>query len=133
MGRTRTRTAPAPDAVVRQFDFSIGSCQCYDAGHCAAWRDVAAQDLDLPLFLGDYIYEVATGSNPVRRVEGGKVRTLANYRARYAQYKADLALQAAYAACLWLIIWDDHEVDNDYAALQGQDLQLDFASQRAAA
>jgi alkaline phosphatase D len=30
-------------------------------------------------------------------------------------------------------VWDDHEVDNDYAGLQGQGLQPDFAAQRAAA
>ena len=130
----RTRTAPAPDAVVQRLDFSIASCQRYDSGHFAAWRDVAAQDQDLMLFLGDYIYEkAAAGGNPVRRVDGGTVRTLAGYRARYAQVKSDPALQAAHAACPWLIVWDDHEVDNDYAGLQGQSLRFDFASQRASA
>ena len=91
-------------------------------------------DLDLVLFLGDCIYErPAAGADPVRRVEAGKVRTLAGYRDRYALYKSDLALQAAHAVCPWLIVWDDHELDNDYAGLQGQDLQFNFASQRAAA
>ncbi len=132
----RTRTAPAPDAVVQRLDFSIASCQRYDSGHFAAWRDVAApdKDQDLLLFLGDCIYErAAAGANPVRRVEGGTVRTLAGYRARYAQVKSDPALQAAHAACPWLIVWDDHEVDNDYAGLQGQSLRFNFASQRAGA
>ena len=133
----RTCTAPAPDAVVNRLDFTTASCQRYDSGHFAAWRDVAAMgqgNLDLVLFLGDYIYErPAAGADPVRRVEAGKVRTLAGYRARYALTKSDPALQAAHAACPWLIVWDDHEVDNDYAGLQGQDLQFDFASQRAAA
>jgi alkaline phosphatase D len=32
-----------------------------------------------------------------------------------------------------MVIWDDHEVDNDYANLQGERLQSDFAGQRAAA
>jgi len=137
----RTRTAPAPDAAVSRLDFSIASCQRFDTGHFAAWRDVAAQgkgqglgDLDLVLFLGDYIYErPAAGADPVRRVEAGRVRTLAGYRDRYALYKSDPALQAAHAACPWLIVWDDHEVDNDYAGLQGQDLQFNFARERAAA
>ena len=134
----RTRTAPAPDAVVQRLDFSIASCQRYDSGHFAAWRDVAAQaqekDQDLVLFLGDYIYErPAGGGNPVRRVESGAVRTLSGYRARYALYKSDRALQAAHAACPWLIVWDDHEVDNDYAGLQGQSQQFNFGGQRAAA
>ena len=30
-------------------------------------------------------------------------------------YKLDPALQAAHAAHPWVLTWDDHEVDNDYA------------------
>lgn len=128
----RTRTAPAADADT-SLDFAIASCQRYDDGHYAAWRDAAASGLDLVMFLGDYIYEGAARPDRVRAHEGGLVRTLAEYRARYAQYKADPALQAAHAACPWLLVWDDHEVDNDYADLVGQSLQPDFAAQRAAA
>jgi alkaline phosphatase D len=69
----------------------------------------------------------------VRLHEGGAVKTLDQYRARYAQYKSDPALQAAHAAAPWLITWDDHEVENDYADLQGLTLQPDFAARRAAA
>lgn len=132
----RTRTAPAADAAVGRLDFTIASCQRWDSGHWAAWRDVAAQPPELVLFLGDYIYEYGanqTGSNAPRRHEGGKVRTLAEYRARYAQYKSDPALRAAHEVAPWLLVWDDHEVDNDYAGVQGQELQPDFAAQRAAA
>lgn len=128
----RTRTAPAADAEA-SLDFAIASCQRWDDGHYAAWRDAAASKLDLVLFLGDYIYEGAARPNRVRAHEGGLVRTLEAYRARYAQYKRDPALQAAHAACPWLLVWDDHEVDNDYASLVGQSLQPDFAAQRAAA
>ncbi|HZT55241.1 MAG TPA: alkaline phosphatase D family protein, partial [Burkholderiaceae bacterium] len=46
---------------------------------------------------------------------------------------SDPALQAAHAAVPWLLVWDDHEVGNDYAGLQGQDLEPDFKAQRAAA
>jgi alkaline phosphatase D len=129
----RTRTAPAAGAAVARLEFAIASCQRYDVGHYAAWRHAAAEPLDLVMFLGDYIYEYASANNPVRRVDGGKVRALSDYRQRYAQYKGDPALQAAHAACPWLLVWDDHEVDNDYAGLQGQDLQFNFAAQRAAA
>ena len=130
----RTRTAPAPDAVVAQLNFAITSCQRWDVGHFAAWRHAAAEALDLMVFLGDYIYEYASSkNNTLRSHDGGKVRTLAGYRQRYAQYKSDPALQAAHAACPWLLVWDDHEVENDYAGLQGNELQPDFAAQRAAA
>ncbi len=129
----RTRTAPAPDAVVKRFDFLIASCQRWDVGHYAAWRDAASLPLDAILFLGDYIYEYGVNPAAVRPHNGGKVRTLADYRKRYALHKSDPQLQAAHAAAPWLVVWDDHEVDNDYAGLQGQDLQVDFATQRAAA
>jgi alkaline phosphatase D len=128
----RTRTAPAPDAAAT-LDFAIASCQRYDMGHYAAWRQVAADAPDLVLFLGDYIYEYPSRDDAPRRHEGGLVTTLEQYRARYATYKSDPLLQAAHAAAPWVTVWDDHEVDNDYAGLQGQALQPDFAVQRAAA
>ncbi|MDE2626748.1 MAG: alkaline phosphatase D family protein [Burkholderiales bacterium] len=128
----RTRTAPAPHASAT-LDFAITSCQRFDVGHYAAWRHVAGEELDLVLFLGDYIYEYPSKPNALRPVEGGPVRTLEQYRARYATHKSDPALQAAHAAAPWLLVWDDHEVGNDYAGLQGQDLEPDFAARRASA
>jgi alkaline phosphatase D len=129
----RTRTAPAPGEAVAKLEFAIASCQRWDQGHWAAWRDAVAQPLDVILFLGDYIYEYGSPRNAVRAHEGGVADTLAGYRARYAQYKSDPLLQAAHAACPWVIIWDDHEVENDYAGLQGERQQPDFAARRAAA
>ena len=41
--------------------------------------------------------------------------TLANYRLRYAQYKTDPDLQAAHAAAPWLVVFDDHELENNWA------------------
>jgi alkaline phosphatase D len=128
----RTRTAPAADAAAR-LRFAIASCQKYDSGHYAAWRDVAESDLDLVMFLGDYIYETSSSPDALRRHEAGYVKTLEGYRARYATYKRDPLLKAAHASCPWLMVWDDHEVDNDYAGLQGAGLQPDFAAQRGAA
>lgn len=131
----RTRTAPAPDAATTAFEFALASCQRYDVGHYAAWRHIAADDrLDAVMFVGDYIYEYPSNSKSLRPLEaGGLVRTLAQYRARYATHKSDPALQAAHAAAPWLLVWDDHEVGNDYANLQGQELEPDFKAQRAAA
>jgi alkaline phosphatase D len=110
----RTRTAPAHDALV-PLRFAIASCQRWDHGRYAAWHHVVADAPDLVLFLGDYIYEYPSPPQALRRHEGGKLRTLDQYRARYAQYKSDPALQAAHAACPWLLTWDDHEVENDHA------------------
>ena len=133
----RTRTAPAPDAAVPKFDFAIASCQRWEHGHWAAWRDVAApasgNSPDLVLFLGDYIYEYASAHTGVRTHHQREARTLDSYRERYALYKSDALLQAAHAACPWIVIWDDHEVENDYAGLQSQGLDPQFAARRAAA
>ena len=110
----RTRTAPAADAA-STLKAAIASCQRYDHGEWAAWQHMARQDLDLGMFLGDYIYEYASPVDAFRAHEGGLVRTLEQYRRRYFQYKREPALQAAHAAFPWLLIADDHEVENDYA------------------
>ena len=129
----RTRTSPASDAAAA-LRFAIASCQRWDHGHYAAWRHLATTDLDLLLFLGDYIYEYPSRHDAPRSHEGPLVRTLAQYRARYAQYKSDESLQAAHAACPWLVIWDDHEVENDHSRERGQTSSgSDFQALRAAA
>ena len=133
----RTRTAPAPDATVTRMNFAITSCQRWDHGLYTAWGDLAQQqELDVVLFLGDYIYESAAGAAPVpgrRSHQGGLCRSLADYRQRYAQYKSDPLLQAAHARAPWIITWDDHEVDNDWAGDSSQGLESDFPQRRVAA
>ncbi|KQW63516.1 alkaline phosphatase [Variovorax sp. Root411] len=112
----RTRTAPADtDDASQPLRFAFASCQQYEQGYYAAYRDMAAQPLDLVVHLGDYIYESSWGSRHVRRHEGGIPTQLAGFRDRYALYKTDPHLQAAHAAFPWLVTWDDHEVANDYA------------------
>ena len=68
----RTRTSPAAGAATGRLRFAIASCQRYDHGEYAAWGDMAKQDLDLVLFLGDYIYEYASAasSKAPRRLPG---------------------------------------------------------------
>jgi alkaline phosphatase D len=126
----RTRTAPAPGAPAT-LDFAIASCQRYEVNHWAAWRHLAADGLDLVMFLGDYLYEYGAQPTNVRQVGLDRIRTLDDYRARHALYKSDPSLQAAHAACPWILVWDDHEVDNDYAGLRGQDLDPAFPMRRA--
>ena len=132
----RTRTAPAADAN-EPLQFAIASCQRWDHGHYAAWRHMADENLDLVLFLGDYIYESRPAPPSAARVrahEGsGPAITLAQYRSRYAQYKSDPALQRIHATAPWVAVWDDHEVENDYANDQGESLMPDFLARRAAA
>ena len=112
----RTRTAPAPVAMPQALRFAFASCQNYAHGYYTAHANLAREDLDAVLFLGDYIYEGTARGNIVRDYsKRGWSFTLADYRDRYAQYKTDRDLQAAHAAFPWIVTWDDHEVENNYA------------------
>lgn len=132
----RTRTAPADTQLPTALRLAFASCQRWEDGHYAAWRHVCADAPDLVLFLGDYIYEnaIAPHSTGLARMHAlPRARTLADYRARYALHKGDPALQMAHAACPWAVVWDDHEVQNDYAADQGGlDAPAAFVAQRNA-
>ncbi len=129
----RTRTAPAAGAATGRLRFAYASCQQYEQGYYAAYRHMAREDLDLVVFLGDYIYESSWGRNHVRKHNAGEPYTLDDYRNRYALYKSDADLQLMHASAPWLVTWDDHEVDNDYADDQGEDLDPNFLVRRAAA
>ncbi|MCR0980908.1 alkaline phosphatase D family protein [Roseomonas populi] len=111
----RARTTPPPGAAPARLRFAFASCQNYEAGFYGAYRHMLAEDPDLVVFLGDYIYEASTARNPVRSHEAPTARDLAGYRDRYALYKTDPDLRAMHRACPWLVTWDDHEVSNDYA------------------
>jgi alkaline phosphatase D len=117
----RTRTAPGADAAVERLRFAFASCQQYEQGYFGAYRHIAADAPDFVAFLGDYIYESSWGKEHVRSHGAPQPYSLDEYRARYALYKSDPDLQAAHAACPWLLIWDDHEVDNDYAGDRPED------------
>ena len=110
-----TRTAPAVNADVRSLRIALTSCQHYEQGQFVAHQDIAQQNLDFVLFMGDYIYESSNAQYALRKHEGVEPKTLAQYRQRYEQYKRDPMLQAAHAAHPWVMMWDDHEVVNDYA------------------
>jgi len=132
----RTRTAPAPGDAPDRLRFAFASCQQYEQGYYAAHRHLAAEDLDFVLFLGDYIYEISYGRTRVRQHGGPAPATLPEYRRRYALYKSDRDLQASHAAFPWALIWDDHEVENDYANDRPEKLDRspeDFLKRRAAA
>jgi alkaline phosphatase D len=132
----RTRTLPAPDAMVARLRVAYASCQRWEHGYFGAYRQLRADQPDLVLFLGDYIYEYPGALSGVRGVTGFWVTSLDDYRQRHALYKSDRDLQALHAACPWLVTWDDHEVQNDYAGLAAGNSGppwADFRARRAAA
>jgi alkaline phosphatase D len=112
----RTRTAPAQSAAAARLRFAFASCQHYEHGFYTAYSHMATDDLDLVVFLGDYIYESSVKQGYVRRHDAvAEPVSLAEYRARHALYKTDPDLQSAHRLFPWIATWDDHEVDNDYA------------------
>jgi alkaline phosphatase D len=133
----RARTFAAAGTMPERFRFAFSSCQDWEHGLYAAYRDLVAQDdVDAFVFLGDYIYEFASGGGGVRSTgQDFECETLDQYRQRYALYHGDPLLQAAHARMPWIITWDDHEVDNNYAgAISARDDSSDvFLARRAAA
>jgi alkaline phosphatase D len=132
----RTRTLPATGSAVDRLDFAVVCCQNYEHGYYAAYGHIVKDAPDLVLHLGDYIYEYGIGRDAVRQHNSAEIRTLDEYRARYALYHTDPQLQAAHAVAPWLSTWDDHEVENDYAGRTSLDEDQDpaeFLARRTAA
>ena len=133
----RTRTAPNRRDRVNRFRFAFASCQNWQQGYFTPYKYMAQEDLDLVVHLGDYIYEGGVSATAVRPHNGSEPYTLEEYRNRHALYKTDPNLQATHAAFPWIVTWDDHEVDNNYADEVPQDPELqsteDFLRRRAAA
>jgi len=130
----RTRTAPAPDAMLDTLRFAFASCQHYEYGYFTAYRHMAEEDLNAVVHLGDYIYEDGASEIRPRRHNGPEIESLDDYRNRYALYRSDPDLQAAHAAFPWIVTWDDHEFDNNCASDISQDegvLAADFLARRA--
>ncbi|MGZ4638344.1 MAG: alkaline phosphatase D family protein [Actinomycetes bacterium] len=126
--RGRTRTAPAHGASTRNLRMGVVNCQDWQNGYWPAYRALAAEDLDVVLHLGDYIYETDPASAYPDRLHNSpqtpglnQLLTLADYRNRHALYKTDPALQAAHAAFPWVVTWDDHDVEGNYANLRDDD------------
>ncbi|MFH8572363.1 alkaline phosphatase D family protein [Streptomyces sp. NPDC017993] len=140
----RTRTAPARSARINDLKLGAVSCQAYHDGYFTAYRHLAQEDLDVVFHLGDYLYEY-----PVTAAGGARAYTdrtlpslfnretvtLEDYRLRYALYKSDPDLQAAHAAHPFIVTWDDHEVENNYASdiSEGNLPPAEFLVRRAAA
>ncbi|GAA2524782.1 MULTISPECIES: alkaline phosphatase D family protein [Streptomyces] len=118
----RTRTAPAPHSSGGKLRVALASCQNWQHGYFTPYADMLEQDPDVVVFVGDYIYESTPSATGVRRHEGtGEPYSLTQYRNRYAQYRSDPDLAAMHANAPFVVSFDDHEVDNDFAGEIPQD------------
>ena len=111
----RTKTAPPADSD-QALRIAYASCSNFPAGFFNGYHDAAAQDLDLLVFLGDYIYEYAPGdydSNHVRDTSTAAI-DVASYRTKYQLYRQDPALRELHRLHPMDAIWDDHEVADNY-------------------
>ncbi|MFE4454087.1 alkaline phosphatase D family protein [Streptomyces sp. NPDC056796] len=120
----RTRTAPARGARNSSLALAAVSCQAYHDGYFTAYRHLADEDVDVVLHLGDYLYEYAVSATGGARGYTDRVLpdhfdretiTLEDYRMRYGLYRSDPDLRAAHAAHPFIVTWDDHETENNYA------------------
>jgi phosphodiesterase/alkaline phosphatase D-like protein len=110
----RARTLPPPDST-QPLNISFSSCQHYSFGWFSPHAHAATQDLDLSIFLGDYIY--AEGRAPVAgepRFDRQDANDLRSYRRKYRLYRADPGLRELHRVHAGVHIWDDHEVENNY-------------------
>ncbi len=140
VGRFRTALPPDSRQPVR---IGFFSCQAYDAGYYTAHAGLAAEDdLDLVVCLGDYIYERSFYEDGPRKDrlgpnKDGEVESVGGYRAKYGLYHSDANLRRMRANHPMMAIWDDHEVEDNYAARRPGEATLDrdlpFSRRRRAA
>ncbi|MXO48962.1 alkaline phosphatase [Erythrobacter vulgaris] len=119
MGRTRT----LPQGAATRWRMAVFSCSNIGFGWFNAYRHAAeANEFDCALHLGDYFYEYPQGSYPSQRefLEArapldplSETVALADYRARFAQYRSDGDLQRLHQMYPMIAGWDDHESTND--------------------
>lgn len=140
----RTRTAPPAGSDTVSLRLAAVACQAYHDGYYTAHRHLAREDVDVVFHLGDYLYEYAVDSAGGARgytdavlpaVFNRETTTLTDYRMRYALYKSDPDLRAVHAAHPFVVTWDDHETENNYAgAVDENDSDpAQFLARRAAA
>ena len=123
----RFRTAPPADSR-QELTFAFFSCQDFTHGFYNAHELMAGEDIDFSVCLGDYIYaetyHTVAGGTGVRDDTVGATAysdhphvatTLQDYRDKYALYRSDASLRKLHARAPMVVIWDDHEVQNNYA------------------
>jgi alkaline phosphatase D len=132
---------------VQSVQFAVCSCSNYPAGYFHVYKEMAKQDVDVVIHLGDYIYEYGMGGYATEEAvamgraladdNNAEIIRLDDYRKRYALYRLDTDLQAAHQRHPFIVIWDDHELANDTwekgAENHQSDTEGDFLERKLAA
>jgi len=132
---------------VQSVQFAVCSCSNYPAGYFHVYKEMAKQDVDVVIHLGDYIYEYGMGGYATEEAvamgraladdNNAEIIRLDDYRKRYALYRLDQDLQAAHQRHPFIVIWDDHELANDTwekgAENHQSDTEGDFLERKLAA
>ena len=130
VGRFRTALPADSRQPVR---FGFFSCADFTHGYYNAYELMSRLDLDFVINLGDYVYaetyHTKRGGTGVREDRIGRETdgegpiasytreavTLAHYRRKYALYRSDASLRKVHARFPVISVWDDHEVQDNYA------------------
>lgn len=139
----QTKTLPVSTNKV---SFAVCSCSNYPAGYFYVYREIAKQNVEVVIHLGDYIYEYGSDGYATEDAEklgrtlpsdnNKEIIKLDDYRKRYALYRQDKDLQAAHQRHPFIVIWDDHELANDTwreGAENHQDNEGSFSDRKLAA
>jgi alkaline phosphatase D len=118
----RFRTAP-PASSNEAITFAFFSCQDYTGGYYNAHAQLAREDVDFVVNLGDYIYADRQHTRPGQGGDGlalrndpvVQARSLEQYRDKYKLYRTDKNLRKMQSMHALVSTWDDHEVTDDYA------------------
>lgn len=112
IGRTKT-------AGGDRLKMAFVGCAKFHIGFFGAYRQLCQEDIDLVFCSGDYFYEESfdpdAATDTRREDDLAETETLEQYRRRFALYRGDPNLRQAHALFPWVVTWDDHEFDNNYA------------------
>jgi len=119
----QTKTAPMPDAHPQVISFAFVSCQNFTQGFYTVYTHLAREQVDFCVHLGDNIYEaghVGLEHGYVREddIGDGQATDLGAYRQKYQLYLSDPHLREVRRRFPWIVLWDDHELANNYAGPQ---------------
>jgi alkaline phosphatase D len=125
----RFRTALPADSK-QPVTFAFWSCQDYTHGYYNAYEPLLKDDYDFVVCLGDYIYAEAyhskAGGTGVRDDKIGNPNpqnpgivseavSYQDYLDKYSLYRSDALLREMHARYPLVMLWDDHEVQDNYA------------------